>query len=135
MRQVLSPDTKIFMLEGGIHNYLEWIDSSSDKEESMWQGKNYVFDARQALGSSSTTVGRCQNCKLPCDVYKKCASKGCHLLILYCQTCTVEHHHCCNECRDGIIPDDSGGLCFCERQRRIEEMKPLSCQWHEHYVR
>ncbi|KAF9183634.1 hypothetical protein BGZ49_004559, partial [Haplosporangium sp. Z 27] len=41
---------KVLMLDGGIHNYLEWVKHEGTAKESLWLGKNYVFDARQSLG-------------------------------------------------------------------------------------
>ncbi|KAG0267153.1 thiosulfate sulfurtransferase (rhodanese)-like domain-containing protein 2 [Mortierella polycephala] len=50
-----SQPSEILMLEGGIHNYLEWIKQEGSIAESLWLGKNYVFDARQALGLEDLT--------------------------------------------------------------------------------
>ncbi|KAF9121454.1 hypothetical protein BGW39_010517 [Mortierella sp. 14UC] len=60
MRQSLgsgkgNEDVRVLMLEGGIHNYLEWIKqertaNNNLQQESLWLGKNYIFDARQSLG-------------------------------------------------------------------------------------
>ncbi|OZJ05507.1 hypothetical protein BZG36_01910 [Bifiguratus adelaidae] len=53
--------THVVMLEGGIHNYFEWLqsfpstthdrkeDEASDKPTSLFAGANYVFDARQSV--------------------------------------------------------------------------------------
>ncbi|KAG2196435.1 hypothetical protein INT46_008669 [Mucor plumbeus] len=63
MRQTL-PDENIFMLDGGIHNYMEWWKNRNTidkKQESdpVWQGKNYVFDARQSLGLDDKSIVSC----------------------------------------------------------------------------
>ena len=144
MHQVLSQDTKIHMLKGGIHNYIEWCkqqqqqsndddddDINSDKP-SLWLGKNYVFDARQALSladqeTTKNIVGVCQGCQTSWDVYQKCSSMDCHLLVLYCTSCieTAKDNkvYCCFDCEKDIRGED--GVCDCERKRRQEEMKPL----------
>lgn len=119
----------IYMLKGGIHNYLEWKKQNHD--ENLWHGKNYVFDARQALsaGSDTTadTLAQCQGgCGRPWDVYQKCSSSNCHLLVLYCPVCasTESGVYCCKDCKDGRWGEDDG-VCACERQRRLKEMEPI----------
>ncbi|KAI8993149.1 Rhodanese-like domain-containing protein [Pilobolus umbonatus] len=126
MRQALPENTEIYMLDGGIHNYMEWW---NDKKETdpVWQGKNYVFDARQSLGfnhpESNTVVGQCQTCGSPWDKYTKCASAGCHLLVLECDRCVDPSSivYCCTECKE----TEGKALCLCEKQRRKEEHEPL----------
>ncbi|CAO3570051.1 unnamed protein product [Mortierella alpina] len=51
-----SRPTEVLMLDGGIHNYLEWIKQENLSSDSLWLGKNYVFDARQSLGLEDTTA-------------------------------------------------------------------------------
>jgi predicted sulfurtransferase len=138
---------KVLMLEGGIHNYLEWIKQDGSGEESLWLGKNYVFDARQSLdlGEASeggTLISSCEGCNASCARYVKCDGFGCHRLIVACQSCspaTPESKsglYCCEECKEmgekvhEYIRSEqvSGpgtrrvkrGICRCEQQRRIE---------------
>ncbi|KAI8646235.1 Rhodanese-like domain-containing protein [Parasitella parasitica] len=127
MRQAL-PDEDIFMLDGGIHNYLEWWKSKGDEkgqeDNPIWQGKNYVFDARQALAlDDKSVVSQCQRCNQLWDKYKKCASTGCHLLILYCDACCASNQpvFCCTDCQSG----QQNGLCACEKERRSRELEQL----------
>lgn len=128
MRQTL-PDEDIFMLDGGIHNYMEWWKNSSkiDKRKEsdpIWQGKNYVFDARQSLGlDDKSIVSICQKCNQPWDKYKKCGSIGCHLLVLYCDACCLSNDqiYCCDDCQHG----QQNGLCSCEKERRNRELEQL----------
>lgn len=103
------------MLDGGIHNYLEWVkeqqkqpwtasDQDPDSDASLpfspvidplWHGKNYIFDARQSLGLSVDgsddgvdIISECQFCASTReDRYVKCAGTGCHLLVLCCDAC------------------------------------------------
>lgn len=117
MRQAL-PDTEIFMLDGGIHNYIEWCKSSQVKNP-VWQGKNYVFDARQSLALNNVIVSRCRLCNTPWDQYKKCSTPACHLLILICDACSTPNPMCCKTC-------DQNQPCQCEQQRRIEELELIS---------
>ncbi|KAG1469498.1 hypothetical protein G6F56_003223 [Rhizopus delemar] len=124
MRHALPDDTEIFMLDGGIHNYLEWWSQERAKEDSaLWQGKNYVFDARQSLGIENIqAVSRCEGCQKPWDEYKKCASSHCHLLILYCDDCLPTFSHCCSKCEQST----KACVCSCEEKRRKEEYTPIT---------
>lgn len=126
MRQSLdsshdTPPTTVLMLEGGIHNYLEWIKQEGLAKDSLWLGKNYVFDARQSLGLEDTTttavarggvaeevrlISHCQECNVSCARYVKCDGFGCHRLIIACATCSPivagngSGIHCCGECQE-----------------------------------
>ncbi|KAF9348606.1 hypothetical protein BGX26_012988 [Mortierella sp. AD094] len=51
-----SQPAKVLMLDGGIHNYLEWVKHEGSAKGSLWLGKNYVFDARQSLGLEDAPV-------------------------------------------------------------------------------
>ncbi|KAJ3090225.1 hypothetical protein HK102_004357, partial [Quaeritorhiza haematococci] len=114
---------KVLMLDGGIHNYLEWVKGQGNEKEtgnveeedenlgarseetridlleaqgedgdktekptktkSLFHGKNYVFDARLALGVNDTAAGeeetqddgeivsRCQFCRKGSERYVK----------------------------------------------------------------
>lgn len=128
LRQSLNSEdgtqpANVLMLEGGIHNYLEWIKQDGSSEDSLWLGKNYVFDARQSLdlrdtvtstaahaaapGGKESLISFCQSCNAPCARYVKCDGFGCHRLIIACLTCSPETSaerksglHCCEECRE-----------------------------------
>ena len=82
---------------GGIQRYLE----AHPESGGHFQGKNFVFDPRCSVGPAgsdkgghSTTLGRCQGCKIPWDDYtarRRCAS--CRLLILLCDSCQIKQEH------------------------------------------
>ncbi|KAI9256259.1 Rhodanese-like domain-containing protein [Sporodiniella umbellata] len=124
MRHALPEDTEIFMLDGGIHNYLEWWGKTTKESSSeLWKGKNYVFDARQSLGMENTkAISQCEKCKKPWDQYTKCTSPHCHLLILYCNDCITASAHCCIKCEQS----EKACICLCEEKRRQEEHTPIS---------
>lgn len=127
LRQALSADTQVYMLDGGIHQYLNWVDAHPDVDP-LWQGKNYVFDARQGLTNDQPSViSCCQECQKPWDTYLKCHSSHCHLLILHCDTCRQGASYCCEECRLGQHLRTNGGLgiCTCERLRKSQELDPI----------
>lgn len=122
MRQAL-PDETIFMLDGGIHNYIEWWKHADKKgEDPLWHGKNYVFDARQSLALNDRIVSKCQGCGVAWDQYSKCCSSGCHLLVLFCTNCVSDDVYCCTDCQRGELPN---GLCACEQERRKKELEKL----------
>ena len=84
----------IYQLQGGIHRYLDEFGNSS---ESLFQGKNYVFDSRMAVANNSVVkettasteiLGQCIECQAPHDSYgddKSCTV--CRYPILVCWTC------------------------------------------------
>ena len=100
--------SQVFMLQGGIHNYLDYV--SSHNIESLFTGVNYVFDARQSLGSSPSLCSTCSECYTPCITYTKC---HCHAIIILCKECKVKgvNVYCCEDCGNGKRP------CLCERER------------------
>jgi 23S rRNA-/tRNA-specific pseudouridylate synthase/ribosomal protein L44E len=53
-RQVPSVQN-VYHLQGGIHKYLEEFGNDND---GVWQGRNYVFDSRQAVSADETRRGR-----------------------------------------------------------------------------
>lgn len=76
---------KVSQLQGGIHAYCEAMGS-----DSLFQGKNFVFDRRLATDRvGNTIVGRCITCKEHFDTYSrsnKCP--GCNSLVLLCENCS-----------------------------------------------
>ena len=124
MRQALPEETEIYMLDGGIHNYLEWCKENNEKDP-IWQGKNYVFDARQSLAlDDNSIVSTCQKCGVPWDKYEKCNTVECHLLVLQCAACQAEDSsvYCCRDCQQNQQVD----LCQCERERRLKELQLIN---------
>ncbi|KAJ2960976.1 hypothetical protein NQZ79_g3703 [Umbelopsis isabellina] len=119
LRQKLSSSTQVWMLDGGIHNYLEWTKQSD--VAPLWKGKNYVFDARQSLGDDVNIISTCQLCQQPCTRYIKC-TRQCHKLVICCQECEDKHEEilCCYSC-NGL-----SGWCQCEVERRELEKTPIS---------
>ena len=104
---------QVLVLEGGIHNYLEW--TKLNNVESLFLGSNYVFDARRVV-QSSTECANCKICSKPCRDYTKCVQIACHLIV-----------PCCDDCRDGLVkccPDCLGdNNCTCEIERRLKLSK------------
>jgi predicted sulfurtransferase len=83
---------QVFQLQGGIHKYLEQYSNSSNH----FLGKEFVFDARVALGQTVTTgdiskhaiVGKCSDCEAPYDEYSgQVICTVCHMPVLCCPLC------------------------------------------------
>ncbi|KAI8097500.1 uncharacterized protein BX664DRAFT_378256 [Halteromyces radiatus] len=130
LRQTLSPDTQIYMLDGGIHQYLNWVNQHPEVN-SIWQGKNYVFDARQGVAlNGGEIISECQVCHTPWDTYQKCQSEHCHLLILHCDSCRQNSGNisfCCDDCQFGkhLRVNGGDGICPCEKTRKSQELHPI----------
>ena len=94
-----GPSIEIYQLQGGIQQYLEEFGSMNDenKEECLYQGKNFVFDLRRTdpcVGVSKT--GKCVLCQAPHDDYdnghapserKEARCCKCRVLVLVCNDC------------------------------------------------
>lgn len=115
-----SRPTEVLMLDGGIHNYLEWIKQENLASDSLWLGKNYVFDARQSLGLEGMTantevkagdrlISVCQRCSMACARYVKCDGFGCHRLIIACEACSP------------VGPEGRSGICCCDECYQMGE--------------
>ncbi|KAF2714137.1 hypothetical protein K504DRAFT_462571 [Pleomassaria siparia CBS 279.74] len=107
MQEKLGEGETVFTLSGGIAAYLEWINSEIRRgrktvDESLFKGKNYVFDARGAvaLEAEAEPVSRCLVCDNLSDRLDKCRSDGCHLVVVVCEDCQTTDPRCCHDCRD-----------------------------------
>ncbi|KAI9745295.1 MAG: hypothetical protein M1818_001575 [Claussenomyces sp. TS43310] len=132
--------TGICALKGGVAAYLTWMDAEigagrKRAEESLYKGRNYVFDARGSLGlqngATMPPVSRCHVCAAPSDRLSKCRSRGCHLVLVACEGCEAGDLRCCGSCRvldEGVgVGDDGQGtmgisraMCACEEARERE---------------
>ncbi|KAK0102374.1 hypothetical protein ONS95_005996 [Cadophora gregata] len=136
-----SDGDRVCTLKGGIAAYLTWMDEEirlgrKIPEDSLFRGRNYVFDARGSTGldSSGTSdpVSICHMCQIPCDTLSKCRSKGCHLVLVVCDRCELRDLRCCQSCQDferqalNLEPEKSGprSICACEREREAELWGP-----------
>jgi predicted sulfurtransferase len=138
---------KICTLKGGIAAYLMWMDDEihqgrKQPAESLFLGKNYVFDARGSTGlvdGELEPVSSCHICGVLSDRLSKCRSRGCHLILVVCSACDdTKDPRCCQNClelemqgsnensREGPRP-----ICKCEREREShlwEETRRLKTQ-------
>jgi predicted sulfurtransferase len=120
-------------LRGGIAAYLAWMDEEiklgkKQPGDSLFQGRNYVFDARGSMGLSEERrepVSKCHMCSEPSARLSKCRSKGCHLVLVVCDRCEEAEPRCCQSCRDmdDICVSKQEGealarpICSCEKER------------------
>jgi UPF0176 protein len=81
-----------FMLKGGIHNYMQEFD-----EKSLYQGVNYVFDARKTMGNLNQNIIKCLHCSQMCCNFTKCSK--CHLVLPACSSCISILTYCCERCQ------------------------------------
>jgi predicted sulfurtransferase len=143
---------RVCTLKGGIQAYLTWMDKEiregrMNPEDSLFKGRNYVFDARGSTGLSGDVtvepVSRCQTCGMPSDRLSKCQSRGCHLVLVVCQDCEEgAGPRCCGSCEkfDGefsVYQEDAAPLrrpiCDCEKEREAqlwggEHFRPSNAQ-------
>lgn len=126
----------ICTLRGGITAYLMWMDEEVKQnrkrpEESLFQGKNYVFDARGSTGLTEgevlAPITTCDFCGVACDRLGKCRSNGCHLILVVCAECEdSKDPRCCQNCleldlmirRDeDSVQSSPRAICACEKER------------------
>lgn len=132
-----SPKDKVYTLKGGIAAYLTWMDAEissgcKSPSESLFKGRNYVFDARGSTGLSEgiedeNMVSQCHGCQKKTARLGKCASEACHLVLVICDDCSTEEVPCCEDCKrlDGL-PSVEGeklsrrAICACELLRESQ---------------
>jgi predicted sulfurtransferase len=125
---------KIATLQGGIAAYLTWVDGEIKEgkmsaEDSLFKGRNYVFDARGSTAlseGSNAPVSRCHSCGIPSDDLGKCCSHRCHKILVVCPGCDAGTVRCCGDCLEiderrlaNPVSEMVGArpICACERER------------------
>lgn len=126
---------KVMTLKGGIAAYLTWMNEEieagrKNPHDSLFKGRNYVFDARGSTGLTveSEPVSTCHLCGVLSDRLSKCHTKGCHLVLVACSECETGELRCCQSCRDmefdktTTTQDQKGPrpICNCEKERERE---------------
>ena len=126
---------KIYTLKGGIAAYLTWMEAEiaagrKTADDSLFKGRNYVFDARGSTGlAGAEPVSTCHSCGIPSDRLSKCVSPGCHLVLVVCPACELGDVRCCHDClklchekQPGDIAEHRRPrpLCECEQARERE---------------
>lgn len=98
-------------LQGGIVHYQRFIKNHPSPINSLFKGKNFVFDQRcvteDSTGDQTLTddvLGKCFQCGAPCNVHINCHNLMCHGLILQCAQCNDQWLGTCSEaCRDQVV--------------------------------
>ncbi|MDG2397134.1 MAG: rhodanese-related sulfurtransferase [Flavobacteriaceae bacterium] len=91
----------VFQLEGGIIEYYNQVKEKGI--ESMFLGKNFVFDERRAERISADVISICHQCGKSCDKHVNCANEACHLLFIQCDSCNHNMNSCCSDnCKEII---------------------------------
>lgn len=128
---VVQGRRQIATLKGGIAAYLDWVGEEicagrMTSRESLFKGKNYVFDARGAVSldcSSEEPVSKCHVCGIKNDRLSKCRTLGCHLVLVVCDSCESTDPRCCETCHDqrgaGSTVSKSREMCLCEKTREF----------------
>ncbi|KAL1296884.1 hypothetical protein AAFC00_004499 [Neodothiora populina] len=127
---------QICTLRGGIAAYLDWVDEEiaagrMTADDSLFKGKNYVFDARGAMSldeASHDPVSQCHVCGKAEDRLSKCRTSRCHLVLVVCADCEEKDPTCCESCREGSAAVDgttkAREMCECEKQREYSLWGP-----------
>jgi UPF0176 protein len=86
-------------LHGGIIDYARQV--QEEGLESLYRGKNFVFDKRIAEAITSDVLAQCHQCDAAWDIHKNCRFEGCNRLFLQCPSCETEFQACCSAtCRE-----------------------------------
>jgi predicted sulfurtransferase len=132
----MKPGDEVYTLEGGIQAYLTWMAGEiragrKSPKDSLFKGRNYVFDARGSLGfgldvadeMETEPVAACHICGKPEDRLSKCRSRGCHLVLVVCKKCEDGDVRCCGNCREldtESMRDGPRPICLCEMERETK---------------
>ena len=137
MAEKMEPSSRsIYTLKGGIAAYLNWMNEEikagrRTPSESLFKGRNYVFDGRGSTGLEHgvqvTPVSKCHTCRTPSDHLGKCRSTGCHLVLVVCEMCdNTCNVRCCQDCKELDIATGSAvkrPICRCELDREARLRK------------
>mgnify|MGYP005672706599 FL=1 len=89
----------VFQLSGGIIQYAH--DIKEKKLESLFIGKNFVFDDRLSERVTTDIIAKCHQCFKPSDNHKNCKNDTCHILFIQCDECSLKFEDCCSfDCKN-----------------------------------
>ena len=127
-----ADEITVATLQGGICAYLEWVEEEVEagrmkKSDSIFRGRNYVFDARGSVGldEEDTCATGCAGCGTSTARLGKCRGRGCCIVLVLCEGCEVRGTHCCTGCVviSEAVTDERRrkGVCDCEKERESRE--------------
>ena len=121
----------VYQLAGGIAKYIDTVNSNSSLN-SLFGGKNFVFDARtkqQVQAQSTDTIGQCIECNCLHDDYSiKTNCTVCRYPVLICDKCQFTHHeYYCTRHRylQGVYYSDITRFTAEELQRQVLWLQEL----------
>jgi len=123
----------VHKLDGGIVAYAKHIDA----KDSLFKGSNYVFDARGAVKVTEEVPATswCDGCGKISQRLGKCAGRGCHYVIITCESCPDDGTYCCESCEEQTVAARGletlkrrpcGCDCYEARERRCAPLKKAS---------
>ena len=88
--------TDVYQLHNGIHAYMQKYPGEDFK------GTLYTFDNRMTMDfgnrKEGDIVGKCYNCKKPCEKIGHCAFGMCHKHLIICEDCGKNPVYCNEKC-------------------------------------
>lgn len=90
----------VYQLQGGIHRYVE----AYSGEQSLFKGKNFVFDKRISMPATADIVGKCIECNADFDTYtdsSRCTV--CNMPLLMCVSCVAANPYSEYHCRNHLL--------------------------------
>ncbi len=87
----------VYQLHNGIHAYMQKYPGEDFK------GTLYTFDNRMTMDFGNRkpedVVGKCYNCKIPCEKIGHCAFTLCHKHLIICDDCEKNPVFCDDKCK------------------------------------
>jgi predicted sulfurtransferase/predicted O-methyltransferase YrrM len=96
--------TNVSRLAGGIIAYDRTLTETSQEEEPMFKGTNFVFDGRLGRKITDDSLAECITCGSETSFVSNCRNDSCHKRMVQCKTCETAFHGTCSEaCKNRIV--------------------------------
>ena len=82
------------------------IQFGKESENSVWQGKCFVFDKRMVspMNSEGEPISKCFICGTDCDFLRNCKYELCNRFYVSCTACEEKFNKCCSKaCMEKIM--------------------------------
>lgn len=92
---------EVYQIDGGIAKYGEKY-----KDDGLWEGKLYVFDARLVtqFSEKAKDIGHCIHCDTRTSNFENCTNQACNNLVLICEQCkAVTATTCSAACQQLVV--------------------------------
>jgi UPF0176 protein len=92
--------SEVYQIDGGIVKYGE----TYPDQDSLWEGKLYVFDKRMSVQFSESAVdlGDCIRCDAKTSKYIDCGNMACNKLVVLCDSCKSNGKTFCSNNCEGV---------------------------------